>query len=219
MMQISHLLTLMDEAELSPEALAERLGVSNMSVRRWMKQPAKKAIPAIYGKATEDCVYQLMIEGRLEATSGSAQWAIQQSRNLPFHASLSRLGFSADLKTVVPGQDDRFMTVLSQIGSNTAHRAEVDASKKQIGGFKRLGARWSGLIGTLQAALRSKRVRPVDKLVAYGALFYLVCPFDLIPDSIPVFGLMDDYAVLSLAAAYLLEKYVGVLKAGAKLRS
>jgi uncharacterized membrane protein YkvA (DUF1232 family) len=211
-MQISHLLVLMDESGLSPEALAARMGVSNMTVRRWMAQPAKKSLPEIYGKAAEDCVYQLMVEGRLGAGSRSALWAVQRSSHLPFHASLSRLGLSPDMKAVIPGQDDRFMAVLSQIGSNTAHRDEVDSAKEQVRGFKRLGAKWSGLIGVMQDALRSKKVSPVDKLAAYGALFYLVCPFDLIPDSIPVFGLMDDYAVLTLAAAYLLKKYSGALK-------
>jgi uncharacterized membrane protein YkvA (DUF1232 family) len=213
-MQISHLLVLMEEAELSPEALAKRLGVSHMSVRRWMRQPARQAIPAIYVKSAEDCVYQLMIEGRLEGASRSARWAVGRSSHLSFHASLSRLGVGKELRSVVPGQDDRFMAVLSQIGSNPAHRDEVDASAKQVSGFARLGAQWSGRIKVMRQALRSANVRPVDKLVAYGALFYLVCPFDLIPDSIPVFGLMDDYAVLSLATAYLLKKYAGVLKAG-----
>jgi uncharacterized membrane protein YkvA (DUF1232 family) len=43
--------------------------------------------------------------------------------------------------------------------------------------------------------------------VAYGALYYLLCPLDLIPDNVPVFGLMDDYCVLGLAASHYAKKH------------
>jgi uncharacterized membrane protein YkvA (DUF1232 family) len=32
-------------------------------------------------------------------------------------------------------------------------------------------------------------------------------PFDLIPDAIPVFGYMDDFVVLTVAALYLRKRY------------
>ena len=31
-----------------------------------------------------------------------------------------------------------------------------------------------------------------------GALAYLICPFDVIPDFIPVIGLVDDAAVIAI---------------------
>jgi uncharacterized membrane protein YkvA (DUF1232 family) len=43
--------------------------------------------------------------------------------------------------------------------------------------------------------------------VAYGALFYLILPFDLIPDSIPVFGYVDDFGILGFAVAYYARKF------------
>ena len=39
----------------------------------------------------------------------------------------------------------------------------------------------------------------IDKTIIIGALGYLISPFDLIPDCIPVIGFMDDISVLLLA--------------------
>ena len=47
----------------------------------------------------------------------------------------------------------------------------------------------------------------MDKLAAYGALFYLITTFDLIPDTIPVFGLLDDFAILGIVVAYYVQKF------------
>jgi uncharacterized membrane protein YkvA (DUF1232 family) len=38
-------------------------------------------------------------------------------------------------------------------------------------------------------------------------LFYLICPFDLIPDNIPVFGMIDDYAILGVAWEYYVKRH------------
>jgi uncharacterized membrane protein YkvA (DUF1232 family) len=47
----------------------------------------------------------------------------------------------------------------------------------------------------------------MEKLSAYGALFYLITVFDLIPDTIPVFGVLDDFAILGIVTAYYLRKF------------
>ena len=39
----------------------------------------------------------------------------------------------------------------------------------------------------------------LNKVLIIGALGYLISPIDLIPDEIPVIGLMDDYGVLVAA--------------------
>ena len=43
------------------------------------------------------------------------------------------------------------------------------------------------------------RVSLIDKAIIIGSLGYLISPLDLIPDTIPVIGLLDDTAVLMLA--------------------
>ena len=43
------------------------------------------------------------------------------------------------------------------------------------------------------------KVSLLDKAIIIGSLGYLISPLDLIPDYIPVFGLMDDVGVLTWA--------------------
>ncbi len=62
----------------------------------------------------------------------------------------------------------------------------------------------------LTHAIRSKKLSLADKLVAYGGLFYLILPFDLIPDSIPVFGYVDDFGILGFASAYYFKRFPGL---------
>jgi uncharacterized membrane protein YkvA (DUF1232 family) len=45
----------------------------------------------------------------------------------------------------------------------------------------------------------------VSLLMVIGALIYLVNPFDLIPDSIPVLGMVDDAAVITFVARANIE--------------
>ncbi len=50
-----------------------------------------------------------------------------------------------------------------------------------------------------------------SRLLALGALLYLVSPIDMIPDAIPILGLTDDAAVITAAAAKIaddLKKYL-----------
>ena len=56
----------------------------------------------------------------------------------------------------------------------------------------------------LQLTLRDKRVSLLPKLVALLTLAYLVSPIDLIPDFIPVLGLLDDLILIPLAIRLVL---------------
>ena len=82
----------------------------------------------------------------------------------------------------------------------------VDKQKKKILSFKKLGLEWSERISILTGVIASKKLSALDKFMAYGALFYLVMVFDLIPDTVPVFGMLDDFAILGIAATYYLKR-------------
>jgi uncharacterized membrane protein YkvA (DUF1232 family) len=49
---------------------------------------------------------------------------------------------------------------------------------------------------TLWCVLKSEETPAAAKALILGALGYLVCPLDLIPDLVPVLGFTDDLAAL-----------------------
>ena len=84
---------------------------------------------------------------------------------------------------------------------------EVKENKEKVFSFKKLGEEWTSRIGLLWKVVQSKKLTSLDKMIAYGALFYLLTPIDFIPDHIPFFGLLDDFGVLGIAATYYKTKF------------
>jgi uncharacterized membrane protein YkvA (DUF1232 family) len=54
----------------------------------------------------------------------------------------------------------------------------------------------------LKDASHDKRIPDRDKKILIGLLILIASPLDLIPDWIPVFGLMDDVVMLALILDY-----------------
>jgi uncharacterized membrane protein YkvA (DUF1232 family) len=207
-MKISHLLKMVKEAGLTPEELGKPLGLSGMTLRRWMKQAPTKDLPKFYERAFADEGIRLWMDGLLQPRSEIVQWALAEAQILGFQAVIKSLGVTLDL-TQSGDDHDRLMVCLAQVGSHEKHRQEVDRNSKAIHAFGKRGEDWARWTGSLSKVVLSKRLDPVDKMVAYGALYYLLCPIDLIPDSIPVFGLIDDFAILGLAAGYYSKRRKG----------
>lgn len=80
---------------------------------------------------------------------------------------------------------------------------------------KRAGAKLVYAALILYYTLQSKDVPLKDKAIIIGALGYLIGPFDVIPDAIPIAGLGDDVAVL----LYVLRKIKGDLTDDVKKRA
>ena len=201
----------MRETNLSPEQMAKRLGISNMTVRRWMKKSHSETLPPIYRRTVQDAICQMVLDGVLTTDSRSYQSVLKIGSGLSFMTILKSLGFRKDFKSAPNFSPDRLMVGLSQIGAQERQKKEVDGNYKKIRSFSRLNREWKDRISTLMRVILSGKLTTSDKWVAYGALFYLLCPLDLIPDNIPVFGLMDDYVVLGLASAHYVNKYKTLL--------
>jgi uncharacterized membrane protein YkvA (DUF1232 family) len=69
-------------------------------------------------------------------------------------------------------------------------------------GKEKLGKGFAALVGELGRAIRGNRSYR-SKAIAAGALLYFLNPVDLIPDTTPCFGYVDDFAVLSLATSFI----------------
>ena len=78
------------------------------------------------------------------------------------------------------------------------------ATRKSEKCYEFLLAPWESLqifLRLLRAHLAGKFRAPADSiLMLIAAVIYFVSPFDLIPDSIPVLGLIDDAAVVTYVA-------------------
>lgn len=210
-MNFAQLNAVLDATHLSPEQLAPKFGVGSMTVRRWQKEERGKKVPRGHQWSIIESVYQLVLEGTLSAESEEVRSLLKDSTSLSFQATIQGMGVSSATFTSGDSQQDKIMLMLSQIGLNEKHSQEVEGSEKKLSYFKKMGSEWQKRISTLVDVVQSKKLSRADKLIAYGALFYLVCPFDLIPDHIPVIGLLDDFGVLGFAVAYYANKYSGKL--------
>ena len=82
--------------------------------------------------------------------------------------------------------------------------------------FKRFSLLWSLVKGDarlLWRALRHPQSPGWLKLGALGVVLYLISPIDLIPDVIPVIGVLDDIVLVPLAIRFLLNRLPAHLRA------
>lgn len=69
--------------------------------------------------------------------------------------------------------------------------------------LKKLKKFFTDLVQFVQNVSRDERIPDRDKKVILVLVALLVSPFDLIPDWIPVLGLLDDVVVLAIILDYL----------------
>jgi uncharacterized membrane protein YkvA (DUF1232 family) len=206
-MTFSELNSVLDATGLSAEQLAPIFGVGSMTVRRWQKEPGNRRVPKGHRWSIIESVYQLVIDGKISTDDPAVQGLLKGSTPLSFQAIIKGMGVSDANLNPKETQQDKMIAILSQIGGNVGHRAEVEESSKKLSYFKNMGSEWQKRISSLIKVLRSSELSLLDKWIAYGALFYLITPFDLIPDHIPVIGLIDDFGVLGFAFSYYLKRY------------
>lgn len=212
-MTYGELRTAIEYVQLSPEVLAPYFGIGSMTIRRWAKLAPTKPVPLAYERGILEGLYKLIVEGKVDAKHSSISSLLECSASLSFEAVIKSMGVSTNLIGAVSNHQETMTIALSKIGLKETHKKIVDEGTEQIKGFRKLGTEWHSRITRLLKIVRAKKLSRMDKLVAYGALFYLVTPFDLIPDHIPIVGLIDDFGVLGFAVAYYGKiKFSGLLE-------
>jgi uncharacterized membrane protein YkvA (DUF1232 family) len=206
-MLLSQLRILLKESGTSPEQFGQRIELSGMTLRRLLKKPDETVLPESYEPLVRKGVYSLILEGRIKPDSQVAQEVIRESPNLSFAAAIHALGFREASMEQGESHPEKVLIGLSEIGASPQHQSEVQRNKKEISRFRKLGKEWSRRVTMLGRVIKSRELTQMEKLSAYGALFYLITVFDLIPDTIPVFGVLDDFAVLGIVVAYYLQKF------------
>ncbi len=58
------------------------------------------------------------------------------------------------------------------------------------------------LIAFVKAVANDERIPSQDKAILLGLLALILSPVDLIPDWIPIFGVMDDFVMIALVMDY-----------------
>ena len=82
--------------------------------------------------------------------------------------------------------------------------------------WKRIAVLWSVVRGDarlLWRALRHPQAPGWLKLGTLGLVAYVIWPMDLIPDFIPIIGVMDDLVLVPLAIRFLLGRLPPALRA------
>ncbi len=82
--------------------------------------------------------------------------------------------------------------------------------------FKRIAVLWSLVKGDarlLWRALRHPQAPGWLKLGTLGVVLYLISPIDVIPDVIPIFGVLDDIVIVPFAIRWLLGRLPANLRA------
>jgi uncharacterized membrane protein YkvA (DUF1232 family) len=88
--------------------------------------------------------------------------------------------------------------------------------------WKRLSVIWAVVRGdarVLWHALRHPQAPGWLKLGALGIVLYVLSPVDLIPDVVPLFGVLDDLVVVPFAIRWLIKRLPPTLRAEAEQRA
>lgn len=208
-MKYYQLLNCLSQAGLSPEVAAPYMGVSNMTLRRWQKKK-NLDVDAAYLPAIYDGLFGLVAEGKLSMDAPEVKGMIEEKVD-GFHrrytaAVMTSLGVEANFVSG-EGTENQIVSSLTLIGASQAKRDAVEKASDEILEYKKHGKEWLDGITGLMSVIRSKTMLVADKYVAYGALFYLIMPFDFIPDHLPIFGLLDDYAMLGMALGFYKKRH------------
>ncbi|MBX7231830.1 MAG: DUF1232 domain-containing protein [Bdellovibrionales bacterium] len=191
----------LEETNLSPEQFAAKVGIAGMTIRRWMEKP-NNPIPSFYEGALQQALLKMVLDNQIKEDNFLLQKLFSKPSELTQRAAIKSLGFPDNMGTDLINQEEEVLMGLSQIGSKVQKREKVDAEGSRINTYKSKGKDWSERITTLTQLIKSKKISVLDKYPAYGALFYLIVIFDLIPDTLPLFGLLDDFLILGFAVNY-----------------
>jgi uncharacterized membrane protein YkvA (DUF1232 family) len=174
---VADLKRVMKDKGVSPERLGEATNISNMTLRRLLKKYPTARIPTRYQVQLD--FYEM----------GSP--AIAEIPGIP-------TGQATDY--------DKFQPLIKQLEEEGSKFKDVTSLKRSIRSkladrklHKTFFAQVSSLIkATTETGRKSKAL-------AVGALLYFINPFDLIPDAVVGIGYLDDFAVVSLVSALVMD--------------
>ena len=94
--------------------------------------------------------------------------------------------------------DDK-QSMEKMIEGKEQHYSDKDFFKTLKKYSSKLGFKGLHTAATLYTALKSPNMSKANKMIILGALGYLILPFDVVADILPLVGLSDDIFVLTTA--------------------
>lgn len=124
-MYYSEIVKLLNESQLSPEAIAEWIAVSNSTYRNWMKAPAKGLMPESYRAGISEGIYKMLSKGLLSHESKQVNDYIQS--NIPefFNAAVAGLCATPEMLHGDASHQDKITAILSHLGNSDVRRRKV----------------------------------------------------------------------------------------------
>lgn len=173
---VSDLRHYLESQGLSPETLAERAHISNMTIRRMVRKPPATRIPE---------KYHLQLDHAL---------------------GIAPLADDEVARMLAGGEGDFAKLLCELEKDGRAYDRGLGELKRDVSQKLKEPGVTSGIrhsVKTVLTALSAKGIPMRQKMLALGAILYFVNPIDLIPDAIPVAGYLDDFGVLAIVTAIL----------------
>jgi hypothetical protein len=124
-MNFGQLQQVIAETGQSPEQLAEVFDVANMTIRRWLKEPATKKVPKSHQWSILESVYEMIQTDLLSTESAAVLSLLRSSTPSSFTAVIEGMGGQiTTLKKPLPHQQSQMTELLSQIGHSSEHCRE-----------------------------------------------------------------------------------------------
>lgn len=180
--------------KMSPEALGKDIKISNMTIRRMLRRPPAATLPEKYHLALDEHCKRAQRGSMLTAETTASP------------AGLSDLAVKLLSAHEQNDQGESFAPLLEELERSGREVTDMQGLESKVqatmqGG--RFDQRFKAHVKTLFAAIRSNKTTIAQRAICAGALLYFINPFDLIPDTLPVIGYLDDFAVFSLVVALL----------------
>jgi uncharacterized membrane protein YkvA (DUF1232 family) len=174
---VADLKRVMKDKGVSPERLGEATNISNMTLRRLLKKYPTAKIPTRYQVQLD--FYEM----------GS-----------PAIAEIPSAGHGQ------PADFEKFQPLIKQLEDEGSKLKDITGLKRSIRSKladRKLHKTFFAQVQSLVKATTETGKR--TRALAVGALLYFINPFDLIPDAVVGIGYLDDFAVVSLVSALVLD--------------
>jgi uncharacterized membrane protein YkvA (DUF1232 family) len=164
--------------ELSPEALARKVLLSNMTIRRMLRLKASETISEKYWP-----LFDQLSEDSVELAHS--------------HFQQISSSFFTDFKSLT--QD------LEKAGTEAQNIDQIKEDVRSKMNNETIGTGLKASIKVLLNTVSGSNTSLRSRAIAIGALLYFINPFDLIPDALVGVGYLDDIAVASVAISAIVN--------------